>query len=211
MIGVVADAVYRSVREPAPPTLYVPLAQQKEPPPTMSLSVRAAIGPPALLSRDLAGVIGRVDRDVSVTFTPLKQQVEAALVQERMLAMLSGLFGALALLLAGLGLYGIAWYAVSTRRDEIGIRMALGATPGSISRLVFAHLSAFVSVGVVIGVGACIWASRFVASLLYGVEPRDVLTMAWAIVVLAAACALAGWMPAHAASRTDPAAVLRDK
>ena len=210
VVGVVADAAYRSVRDPVPPTLYVPIAQQKEPPATMSLSVRAASGAPAMLSRSLADVISRVDANVAVTFTALKQQVDAALVQERILAMLSAFFGALALLLAGLGIYGIAWFAVSRRRDEIGIRMALGATPACVRRLVLSRLSILVTVGVVVGLVVCLWASRFVASLLYGVEPRDFVTLASSAAVLAAVGALAGWMPAHRASRIDPAEVLRD-
>jgi len=210
VVGVVADAAYRSLRDPVPPTLYVPIAQQKEPPPTMSLSVRAASAAPALLSRGLAEAIGRVDRNVAITFTPLKQQVDAALVQERILAMLSGFFGALALLLAGLGLYGITSYAVSRRRNEIGIRMALGAAPASVVRLVLSRVSILVSVGELIGLGVCIWASKFIAPLLYSVEPRDFATLASSAAVLAAVGALAGWMPAHRASRIDPAEVLRD-
>jgi len=210
VIGVVTDAAYRSVRDPVPPTLYLPAAQQKDSPPAMSLSVRAAAGAPAMLSRSLADAIGRVDRNLAVTFTPLKQQVDAALVQERMLAMLSGFFGALALLLAGLGVYGITWYAVTSRRNEIGIRMALGATPSGVLRLVFGRLSVLMSAGVVAGLGVCLWASAFVASLLYGVEPRDVATMVSAVAILGAVGALAGWVPAHRASRIDPASVLRD-
>jgi putative ABC transport system permease protein len=147
---------------------------------------------------------------VTVTFTPLRQQVDAALVQERVLAMLSGFFGGLALLLAGLGVYGIAWYAVSTRRTEIGIRMALGATPRGVLRLVFGRLSILVIAGVVVGLCACAWASKLVASLLYGVEPRDAGTMVSAVAVLAAVGTLAGWLPAHRASRIDPASVLRE-
>jgi ABC-type antimicrobial peptide transport system permease subunit len=124
--------------------------------------------------------------------------------------MLSAFFGALALLLAGLGIYGIAWFAVSRRRDEIGIRMALGATPACVLRLVLSRLSILVGVGVAVGLVVCLWASRFVASLLYGVEPRDFVTLASSAAVLAAVGALAGWMPAHRASRIDPAEVLRD-
>jgi putative ABC transport system permease protein len=165
---------------------------------------------PALLSRGLAAAVGRVDRNVAITFTPLKQQVDAALVQERILAMLSGFFGALALLLAGLGLYGITWYTVSSRRNEIGIRMALGAAPHSVVRLVFCRVSILVTVGVLVGLGVSLWASKFIAPLLYSVEPRDFVTLASSAAVLAAVGAVAGWMPAHGASRIDPAEVLRD-
>jgi putative ABC transport system permease protein len=210
IVGIVADATYRSLRDPVPPTLYVALSQQKEPPPSMSLSVRAASGAPAMLSRSLAEVIGRVDRNVAITFTPLKQQVDAALVQERILAMLSGFFGALALLLAGLGLYGMTWYAVSRRRSEIGVRMALGATPASVVRLVLSRVSILVSAGVLVGLGVCLWASKLVAPLLYAVQPRDFATLALSAGVLAAVGTLAAWIPAHRASRIDPAEVLRN-
>ena len=210
VVGVAADATYRSLRDPVPPTLYVPVAQQKEPPPSMSLSVRAASGAPAFLSRGVSEAIGRVDRNVAITFTPLKQQIDAALVQERMLAMLSGFFGGVALLLTALGLYGVTWHAVSRRRGEIGIRMALGAAPASVVRLVLSRVSALVIAGTIAGLGVCLWAAKFVAPLLHSVEPRDVATLTSSAAVLAAVGALAGWVPAHRASRIDPAAVLRD-
>ena len=210
VVGVVADAAYRSVRDPVPPTLYMPLAQQEEPSSMMVLSVRAASGPPALLSRGLAEAIGRVDRNVAVTITPVKQQVAAALVQERILALLSGFFGALALLLAAIGLYGITWYSVSRRRSEIGIRMALGADPAGVVRLMLSRVSVLVGVGVLAGLGVCMWASKFVAKLLYGVEPRDFTTLAAAVGVLAVVGALAGWVPARRASKVDPMEVIRE-
>jgi putative ABC transport system permease protein len=210
LIGVVADAAYRSLRDPVPPTFYVPVGQQKEPAPFMSLSVRAASGPPAMLTRSVAEAIGRVDRNVAITFTPLKQQVDAALVQERILAMLAGFFGVLGLLLAGIGLYGLTWHTVSRRRNEIGVRMALGATPAAVVRLVLSGVSTLVGFGVVLGLGISMWTSTFVAPLLYGVEPRDAGTIAWSVAVLVTAGALAGWLPTRRASRIDPAEVLRE-
>jgi putative ABC transport system permease protein len=101
VVGVAADAAYVSLREDVPPRYYLPLAQQRQVPALLSLSVRAANGPPALLVRSIADAIGHVDREITATFTPLK--LDAALIQERLVAMLSGFFGALALLLAGLG------------------------------------------------------------------------------------------------------------
>jgi len=125
-------------------------------------------------------------------------------------AMLAGFFGALALLLAGLGLYGVTSYAVTRRRTEIGIRMALGAAPGGVVRLVLSRVTLLVGIGVVVGGAVSLWASRFVETLVYGLEPRDPATFTIAAVVLAVVGAVAGWLPAQRASRIDPAEVLRD-
>jgi ABC-type antimicrobial peptide transport system permease subunit len=140
----------------------------------------------------------------------MTDQVNASLTQERVIAMLAGFFGALALLLAGLGLYGVTSYAVSRRRTEIGIRMALGAQPSGVVRLVLARVALLVGTGLIVGTGVSLWASTFIASLLYGLAPRDRVTLVGAAVVLSAVGAAAGWVPAYRASRIDPAAVLRD-
>jgi len=212
IVGVVGDAVYRRLREPIPPTVYSPVAQSSPGLPSneFNLNVRAASGSPALLTRSIADAIGMVNRDLALTFRPLSDQVNASLTQERIVAMLSGFFGALALLLAGLGLYGVTSYAVSRRRTEIGIRMALGAAPGSVIRLVLARVSALVGIGIVVGAGVSFWASQFVSALLYGLEPRDPATLVGSAGVLAAVGAIAGWLPARRASLIDPAEVLRD-
>jgi predicted permease len=213
IVGVVADAVYRNLREPIPPTMYVPFEQMEDEMPTrpaVGLAVRAAAGSPALLSRSIAGAIADVNPDLAITFRPLTDVVNASLTQERLVAMLSGFFGGLALLLAGLGLYGVTAYAVSRRRTEIGIRMALGAAPAGVVRLVLSRVSLLVGAGVVAGAGISLWASRFVGPLLFGLQPRDPTTIAGAAVVLSAVGAIAGWLPARRASRIDPSEVLRD-
>jgi ABC-type antimicrobial peptide transport system permease subunit len=210
IVGYVRDAVYRSLRDPVPPTMYIPYAQQPEPPSSMSVSVRTGGGSPALLAKDLAAAIAPVHRDLAMTFRPLADQVDAALTQERVVAMLSGFFGGLALLLAGLGLYGVTSYAVSRRRTEIGIRMALGAAPAGVIGLVLRRVAILVALGVIGGAAISLWAGRFVATLLYGLQPRDPLTLVAAAGVLGAIGALAGWLPARRASRIDPAQVLRD-
>ena len=124
--------------------------------------------------------------------------------------MLSGFLGALALLLAGLGLYGVMSYAVSRRRTELGIRLALGAAPRNVVRLVLARVGLLVAAGVAAGTAASVWLSRFVAPLLYGLHPRDPVTLSAAALTLAAVGGLAAWLPARRASRIDPAEVLRD-
>jgi ABC-type antimicrobial peptide transport system permease subunit len=208
----VADAVYRRLRDPAPPTLYSPVAQTTAGPATTeyNMSVRTAVAAPGVLSRGVAEAIGGVNRDLTLTFRPLSEQVDASLSQERIVAILSGFFGGLALLLAGLGLYGVTSYAVSRQRTQIGIRMALGAAPASVVRLVLSRVGMLVAVGVVAGAGASLWASRFVSTMLYGIEPRDPATFAASAAILAAVGALAGWVPAYRASRIDPAQVLRE-
>jgi predicted permease len=214
VVGVVADAVYRSLREPVPATMYIPLAQhiddRRPPPAAIAISVRPRSGEPALVARSVGAAIANVDKDLALTFRPLADQVNASLTQERVVAMLSGFFGGLALLLAGLGLYGVTSYAVSRRRTEIGIRMALGAAPTGVVRLVLSRVTMLVAIGVIVGAGASVWASKFVATLLYGLEPRDPVTLVGASITLAAVGALAGWLPARRASRIDPAEVLRD-
>jgi len=139
----------------------------------------------------------------------MTDQVHTSLAQDRLIAWLSGFFGVLALFLAALGLFGVTAYAVARRRTEIGIRMALGAEPAGVIRLVMSRVTVLIGAGVVIGAGVSLWASKFVAPLLYGLEPRDPATMIGAALVLSAVGVLAGWLPAWRASRTDPAEVLR--
>ena len=214
IVGLVEDAVHGSLRQPVPPLLYVPMAQadwlQSGFLAQVDLSVRSSGAPPAQLAKSVAAAIHSVHPELVATSRSLADQVNATLTQERVVALLSGSFGALALLLAGLGLYGVTSYTVAQRRTELGIRMALGAAPGGIVRLVLSRVTRLVGLGVLIGAGLSVWASRFVAALLYGLEPRDPATLVGATVVLAAVGAAAGWVPAYRASRIDPADVLRE-
>ena len=212
IVGVVEDMSYRSVRDDKPPTVFLPMAQAgDELQAFATVSVRAdGGGPPSLLTRALVDAIRRVEPGLSMTVRPLSDQVNDALIRERLLAMLAGFFGALALLLAGIGLYGVTAYTVSRRKPELGVRLALGADGRRIVRLVLGRVALLVGLGVVAGTVMSLWASRFVASLLYGLEPRDAATLAGAAIVLLLVGAMAAWLPARRAARIDPAAVLRD-
>jgi ABC-type antimicrobial peptide transport system permease subunit len=116
----------------------------------------------------------------------------------------------LALLLAGIGLYGVTASGVAARRKEIGVRLALGARPAGVIGLVLARIATLIGLGIAAGAAVSFWASKFVGSLLYDLAPRDPATLAAAAVVLAIVGAAAGWLPARRAARLDPARVLRE-
>jgi len=200
-----------SIREPVPPTLYFPIAQFDDPIQNTNfyMIVQASSGSPLSLVRPVAAALSALNHDLMLIFRPMTDQVHTSLAQDRLIAWLSGFFGVLALFLAALGLFGVTAYAVARRRTEIGIRMALGAEPAGVIRLVMSRVTVLIGAGVVIGAGVSLWASKFVAPLLYGLEPRDPATMIGAALVLSAVGVLAGWLPAWRASRTDPAEVLR--
>jgi predicted permease len=210
IIGVASDTVYRSLRAGFEPTMYVPMAQQDEVSPSAMLTVRARAGAPEDLTRALGQTISTVDAATTFTIRPYAAQLRSAVRQERLVAMLGGFFGGLALLLAAIGLYGVTSYSVNRRRGEIGIRMALGANPIGVVRLVMARVGGLMVAGVVVGGALAWWASSLVSTLLFGLGPRDPSTFAMAIGVLAAAGALAGWLPARRAARIDPVRVLRE-
>jgi ABC-type antimicrobial peptide transport system permease subunit len=203
--------VYGSARGGTRPTLYFPLAQSADmgPRTSVSISIRSTTGSPALLAPSVTAALTAINRNLAFSFRPLEVDVNAALTRERVVAMLAGFFGALALLLSAIGLYGISSYAVARRRLELGIRLALGATPASVTRLVISRVSVLVGLGLIIGVSLAMWASTFVAPLLYGLEPGDPLTIAGAAVVLAAVGGLASSPAAVRAALIDPAETLR--
>jgi putative ABC transport system permease protein len=213
IVGVVSDAVYNSLREPDRPTIYEPLAQNDWPYPLTALtfSVRAGKGSPMRLTRSMGKVVTDIDPNLVFNFRWLTNRVEASLMQERMLALLSVFFGMLALFLAGLGLYGVTSYSVALRRPELAIRRALGAPAANVIRLVLMRVTALVGIGALLGAGVSLWASKFVASLLYGLGPDDPATLIGAVLVLATVAGVAGWIPAWRASRIDPAVVLRNE
>jgi putative ABC transport system permease protein len=210
IIGLVEDAVYRSVRDPAPPTLYTSAVQRSAARPWTRLSVLSARDSPALLTRSIEAAIREVDPALSLEFNRLADRVGADMTRERLVAVVSGAFGALALSLACVGLYGITAYAVSRRRAEIGVRLALGAAPSRVIRLVMRGLTWPLLGGISVGAVLSVWLAQFIGALTWGVDARDPVTFAFAATILAAVGALAGWLPAHRASRIDPVAVLRD-
>jgi putative ABC transport system permease protein len=214
IVGVVADAVYTAPRDGMLPTMWVALAQ-REPREWNSwrdavLTIKAVPGQRALVERDVAAALTQADPTVVFTPGTFDQIVDATVTQERLIAMTSGFFGALALLLAGLGLYGTVVHAVSARRTEIGLRMALGAQPAGIVRLVFRRVGLLIVSGLALGMAGSWWAARFLAPLLFRVEARDPMTFSGTAAVLVVVGVLAAWVPARRAARLDPATVLRE-
>jgi putative ABC transport system permease protein len=214
IVGVVGDAVYTSLRQTAPPTYYLPLAQFDyltdlgiRP---INLSIRSRSGVPLALSKGALASAAAIDPRLALTPRALADRIDDSLSQERLVALLSGLFGALALLLAGLGLYGVTAYGVASRRVEIGIRMTLGAPAPRVIALVVAHACRFAAIGAAAGVVVSLWLARFAAPLVYGLQPRDPATLAAAAGVLLLTGVAAAWIPARRAVRIDPAAVLRE-
>jgi predicted permease len=215
IVGVVADAVYVSLREPPTPTMYLPIAQHNDPYfqralGSANLIVRAENGSPTRLAKSITAAVTSVNAQLALQFRPLADQLDDSLARERVTAVLASFFGLLALLLAALGLYGVTAYSVAQRRTEIGIRMALGSAPWDVVRLVMSRVTLLVGIGIMVGAGMSLWTSKFVGSLLYGLEPRDPATLVVAAVILATVGAVAGWLPAWRASRIDPAEALRE-
>ena len=207
IIGVVRDGPMSSLTEPTPRGVYVPVAQDYDRG-GMNFYVRAArLGPvvPAI-----SRVVRELDPQVPVVdLRTLEGQAEISLFTERMAATLSMAFAALAMFLAALGLYGVLALAVTARRRELGVRMALGADPRSVARLVVRDGLRPVAWGLVIGIAAAIPSAFLLKSLLYDVRPLDLPTLVAVPLLLAGAALTACWLPARRAARIDPSTALR--
>ena len=212
IVGLVANAKYRSLREQPQPTIYAAMAQ--EPQDNISSTVRMAIktlGQPWASREAVLNAIGGVNKAIVIDFRTLDEDLSAAVLQERLIASLSAVFGGLALLLAALGLYGVMSYSVTRRRNEIGIRMALGAEPENVVRLVLKHVALITLVGLIVGIAGAVGTGRFINSLLFNLATYDRTMIAVTTVTLAVAAAIAGYLPARRASRIDPMTALREE
>jgi predicted permease len=208
VVGVVRDA-RQTLRDPSPRMVYQPLAQIRSAPDLLSAAIRTT-GDPSPLAGLLRGELRALSGDVAVTWVrTMEQQIAASLTRERILATLSTGFGLLALLLACIGLYGVLSYDVARRTRDIGIRMALGAERSMILRSVLRQTAAITVAGLVIGLTAAWLLSQFVERFLFGLTPRDPLTLVVAAVMLAGSTLLAGYLPARRASHIEPTVALR--
>jgi hypothetical protein len=220
IVGLASDsgaAIYYGLRETIPSTVYFCIDQMSPsvrgftPPQSFRIAARPAQGDPLGLVRALASTIEQIDPDLKMSFRTMASYVDGTIRSERLAAMLAALFGSLALLLAGVGLYGVTAYVVSRRRTEIAIRIALGASAAVVVRAVLLRTVILVAAGVAVGAAVSFWASRLVGALLFGLQPRDPLTFVTAAAVLVSVALLAAWLPARRAARLDPAAVLKSE
>lgn len=210
VVGVVGTTKYHSMRDSAQPIVYFPRAHQSAEAQQMAMEIRTS-APPTNLVPAVTKAITDVNPRIALDVTTLEQQVSESLVIARSIATLSGFFGGLAMLLATIGLYGIMAYTVARRRNEIGVRIALGAEQARVVRMVLGEVLAIVAAGVVLGLAFSAGATRLVTAFLYGVRPTDPATLAAAVLLLAGVGIAAAALPAWRASRLDPVAALREE
>ncbi|HZP49470.1 MAG TPA: ABC transporter permease [Vicinamibacterales bacterium] len=213
IVGVARDTKYTDLREEFKPLVYVPAAQSTRPDPfyegtTLMIRSRA---PLLTLVPEVKRAIVSVNAALLVDFQTLPDQVDKRLMRERLMAVLSGFFGGLAALLATIGLYGVMSYTVARRRNEIGIRMALGAERGDVVRMVMREAAMLLLAGVLVGGVLAVAAAQTAKTLLFGLKPGDPTTLALAVAGLAGVAMLASYVPALRASRLEPTEALRDE
>jgi predicted permease len=209
IVGIASDSKYLSVREEMPRILYFTAEQIPQVAGQRTIYVRTA-GDPTRYGEVVRGEVRALDRQLPVyNIRTFAGQKADSLAREHLIALLSGFFGALALLLAAIGLYGVMAYAVLRRTREIGIRLSLGAARSTVVWMVFRSALGMAGAGIGIGLPLSLWLSRLVTSQLYGVRPSDPATLATACIVLAGIAVLAASIPAWKASRVDPMVALR--
>jgi putative ABC transport system permease protein len=208
IVGVAKDSKWRDMHEEFLPFMYFPAAQEEKPGPDDQILVRSAL-PLTSLIGSLKETIGNVNPGIDLDFKVMKTSIHESLLQDQLMATLSGFFGFLAALLAAIGLYGVISYMVVQRTKEIGIRMAIGAERVDVLKLILNEATVLTVTGLVIGAGLALGAAQAAKSLLYGLKPRDPITLVAAVVVLSAVAAFASFLPAYRASKLDPLIALR--
>jgi predicted permease len=204
IVGIVGDAKYQTLRSEISPTVYVP---QKEG--SATFEVRTTANPETIIPA-VRSIVSQLDNNLPLFDVKTQSaQIEGSLFQERLIARLSSFFGGLSLLLACIGLYGLLSYEVARRTREIGVRMALGARPSDVLRFFVRQGVALSAVGAVLGILGALGLTRYLASLLYGVRPFDLLTFLSVALLLGLVALAACYIPARRASHVDPIIALR--
>jgi putative ABC transport system permease protein len=208
IVGVVGDAKYLDLRIEAPRTVYLnPFQESRMSSHRFSLLTSIA---PTSVAGDVQRAVADTLKTVAIAnVTTLSDQLDASIVPERLVAALSGLFGAVGALLVGIGLYGLLAFTVNRRVNEIGVRMALGATRGDITRMIMAGAAGCVGIGLLVGAPIAIWGQRVAGNWVDHLEPVSTLPLWSAAAVVIAVAAVATLVPVRRAAGTNPADALR--
>ena len=210
IVGLVKNTKYYELREDFRPIGFLPIAQDDDPGPGATFVLRMAGSPGALMSAVKTSVAS-VSPAMGIEFRPLSAQLQDSLLRDRLMAALSAGFGLLAGLLATLGLYSVIAYMVARRRNEIGVRIALGAGRSQVIRLVLREAMLLLAVGLSAGIVIALWAGRAAATLLFGLRPYDPISLVAAIALLSAIAMAASYAPARRAAALEPMIALRDE
>ncbi|HEY5218851.1 MAG TPA: FtsX-like permease family protein, partial [Gemmatimonadaceae bacterium] len=211
IVGVVETAKYRSLTEDSPGTIYLPFGQGDGGGTANVAYELRANGSPTTLIPAVKAAAAQLSPGITLDFTTLSDQLSASLARPRVLATLSGFFGALALLLAMIGLYGTISYDVTRRRNEIGVRIALGAVGARVVRMVIGDAGRLILLGIALGLALAFATTRFVSSFLFGLTATDPTTMVLAALALGLVAIGAALVPAWRAARVDPMDALREE
>jgi predicted permease len=208
VIGVVEDARVIDLRDPTPPVVYFSYLQ--DPQQWGNLFVRTGVQPEAL-KQTIEHEIASLGHEYALQTQTLQQVASSVLVEERVTALLSAFFAGLALLLASIGLYGLMSYAVTRRTRELGIRVAIGAQPQNVLWIVLRETLTLAAIGLAVGIPCAVAACRLISSMLFGMTPGDIPTIAIVSLLLLAVALVAGYLPARRATRIDPLVALRSE
>jgi putative ABC transport system permease protein len=210
IVGLVRNTKYKELREDFRPIAYFPMEQNESPGPNATFVLRMA-GPLGPLMSSAKATVGAMSSSIGIEFRPFSAQLQESLLREKLMATLSGGFGFLAALLATLGLYGVIAYMVARRRNEIGVRMALGANRTHVIRLVLREAVLLLGIGLAAGVVLALWAAKAAATLLFGLQPDDAVSLVGAGALLTAISLIASYVPARRAAALEPIAALRNE
>jgi len=210
VVGIVKDTKYQTLREELNPIAFLPRGQDKKPDTDCAIVMRSDL-PLDSLTTAVEHAVAEINPAILIQFTVFKTQIRDTLVRERLMASLSGFFGVLAAVLTTIGLYGLISYMAVRRRNEIGIRIALGADRIRVLKLVMREAVELLGIGLLAGVALSWWVSRAASSMLFGVKNTDPVIFGSAVLLLAVVAITASFVPAQKASRLDPLEALREE